>query len=329
MDYARFNYVAQPGDDACFHPRIGPYDRWAIEWGYRVIPDVDDPEAEREILNEWILARGDDPLYHYGDPSAVDPGSTSEALGDDPVRASDYGVANLKRIVPMLAEWTFEEGEDYEELRELYDEVVAQWSRYLGHVTLLLGGVDWTRRAQGQDGRPFTPVPADRQRAAMDYLDRQVFQTPAWLVEPDLLYRIEPTGTHDRIRTLQVSALNQVMNVERMKRVSDQELLGASPSYTLYDLFDDLRSAVWRELDQGRAVDSFRRNLQRAYLDRASRLLNDSAAGTTDIAPILRGQLRTLQERARIAKEQTTDELTRLHLDDVVGRIARILDDAG
>ena len=329
MDYARFNYVAQPGDDACFTPRLGPYDRWAVEWGYRVIPGIDDPEAEREILNEWILARDGDPVYRYGDPSAVDPGATSEALGDDPILASDYGIANLERIVPQLAEWTFEEGEDYGQLRELYGEVVAQWSRYTGHVILLVGGVDWTRRVQGQDGRPFTPVSGERQRAAMHYLDRQVFRTPGWLVDPDVLYRIEPTGTHERIRSQQVSALIQLLDVRRLRRVAEQEALGGEASYSLLELLEDLRSAVWRELDEGRPVDSFRRNLQRAYLERIGNLLDDRGALATDIAPILRGQLRNLSERARTAERTTEEDLTRLHLEDVIVRIARILDESG
>ncbi len=326
MDYARFNYVAQPGDDTCFIPRLGPYDRWSIEWGYRAIPGEEDPEVQRRVLNEWIAERGDDPVYRFGDPSLTDPGSTQEALGDDPVRASDYGVANLQRILPSLVDWTYREGDDYAQLRELYANVVQQWSRYVGHVTLLLGGVEWNRRAQGQEGLPYAPVPADQQRAALDWLDRQVFRTPEWMIEPEVLFRIEPTGTHDRIRGLQLNALNQVLNIPRMKRILEQEALGKGGDWGLIEMLDTLRGSVWAELDDGAAIDPWRRNLQRGYLDRMEALLQDDEATSTDIAPLARGQLVSLREALRNRSGTLPDGATRFHLEDVSARIDRILE---
>lgn len=326
MDYARFNYVAQPGDDTCFIPVIGPYDHWAIEWGYRWIPEAETLDAEVEVLREWIMEKADDPRFRFGDPSGTDPGSTREALGDDPVRASDYGVANLQRIVPRLREWTFEEGESYDQLEELYNGVIGQWDRYVGHVLLTVGGVDWTRRAQGQDGRPFSPVPRDRQRSALDYLDRQVFQTPAWMIDEDILYRIQGSGVQDRIRDLQVSALTQLLGIGRMKRLSEQRTLHGEAAYGLDEMLADLRDSVWRELESDAPVDAFRRNLQRGWVDRMEELLESGEAQASDIAPLARGELREVRGFASRAITSVPDRITRLHLEDLVARIDDVLD---
>ncbi len=326
MDYARFNYVAQPGDDTCFLPKIGPYDKWAIEWGYRWFPDKVSAEETEKTLREWIVARGADPLLRFGDLSAMDPGSTREALGNDPVRASDLGVANLKRIVPKLLEWTFQEGENYGQLEELYGELVDQWSQYVGHVTLMVGGVDWTRRAQGQEGRPYTPIAPNRQKDAMGYLGREVFQTPEWMIDPDVLYRIEGSGIQDRIRGLQVDALERLLDVNRMKRLIEQEALAGPGAYGLQEMLLDLRGAVWTELDRSSSIDPFRRNLQRGYLGRIEILLENDEARASDIAPLIRGELEAVSAVAKDGAVASVDELTRLHLGDVIARIEEILD---
>jgi hypothetical protein len=326
MDYARFNYVAQPGDDTCLYPRIGPYDRWSIEWGHRWIPDARTPDDEKATLNAWIREREADPMHRFGDPTNWDPGSLTEALGDDAMRASDYGVENLKRIMGGLQEWTFQYGEDYSQLEELYGQVINQWNRYTGHVLANVGGVDWTRRAQGQPGRPYTPIPAETQRRAMDYIDRQIFTTPDWMIDQDILWRIQREGTPDRIRGLQVSSLNRLLDVGRMKRLIEQEALLGTEAYSLAAMNDDVRRSVWRELAQAREIDPYRRNLQRAYLDRTEWLMADEEARRTDIVPQARGQLRTLRGEIQRAIPRTRDASSRLHLEDAVARIDRILD---
>jgi hypothetical protein len=326
MDYARFNYVAQPGDNTCFYAKVGPYDLWSIEWGHRWLPGVTSPDQEKEILNQWIVERAHDPLFRFGDPTQTDPGSLTEALGDDAMRASDYGVENLKRIMAGLRDWTFQEGEDYSQLAELYGQVAGQWNRYVGHVLANIGGVDWTRRAQGQEERPFTVIERDRQVRAMDYLDRQVFTTPEWMIDPEILFRIRNEGTPDQIRGLQVGALNNLLQVARMKRLIEQEALLGSEAYTLSEMLASLRGSVWRELGQGAAVGPYRRNLQRAWVDRMAFLMEDEDAIQTDIAPRARGELRALRTQAQQARGRTGDEATRLHLDDIVARIDRILE---
>ncbi|MEX2527527.1 MAG: zinc-dependent metalloprotease [Gemmatimonadota bacterium] len=326
MDYARFNYVAQPGDDTCYNPRIGPYDRWSIEWGHRWIPEASTPQEEKPILNGWIREKENDPLYRFGDPTSWDPGSLTEALGDDAVRSSDLGVENLKRTMANLQEWTRQEGEDYSQLRELYGQVLGQWNRYVGHVAANLGGVDWTRRAQGQSQRPYTPISGEMQRRALDYMDRQVFQTPTWMLDADILWRIQYEGATDRIRQLQTGALNQVLNVDRMKRLVEQEALGTPGAYPLSDFMADLTRAVWTEFMAGRTIDPFRRNLQRAHLERLGALMEHEEALRTDIVPLARGQLQYIRREAATAARGSVDTATRLHLEDVVARVDALLD---
>jgi hypothetical protein len=186
--------VAQPGDETCFMPKIGPYDLYSIGWGYRPIIDADSPEAELTTLREWIMDAADNPIYRFGDGSSTDPTSQTEAVGDDAMRASDLGIENLKAIVSNLREWAQEPGGDYSQIQERYGQVLGQWNRYTGHVATNIGGVYWTRRRQDQAGPPYLPVPEATQRRAMDFLDRQVFQTPEWMLDADILFRIQDSA---------------------------------------------------------------------------------------------------------------------------------------
>ncbi len=326
MDYARFNYVAQPGDDTCFKPRIGPYDRYNIQWGYRPILDAQTPDQELPTLRSWILARADDPVYRFGDGSSVDPTAQSEALGDDAMRASDLGVENLKRTVAHLREWAGEPGEDYGQIAEIYGQIQGQWSRYAGHVATYVGGVYWNRRSQDQNGAPFIPVPEATQRRAMDYLSRQVFRTPSWMLDAELLYRIQDSGTVERVGRLQASALGRVLDPDRMKRLVEDEAFRGDGAYTLGEMLDDLRAAVWTEVRTGGPVDAYRRNLQRAYLDRVGSHMTDPEAVATDIVSHLRGQLESLNQELGSGLARTLPRATRLHFQDARERIRRILD---
>jgi hypothetical protein len=329
MDYARFNYVAQPSDNTCFMPVIGPYDDYSIRWGYRPIVGTTSAEAELPTLRDWILEAADNPLYRFGDGSSTDPTSLSEAIGDDAMRASDLGVENLKRIVANLREWAEEPGEDYSQIRELYGQVLGQWSRYTGHVVTNIGGVYWTRRRQDQPGPPYLPVPEVTQRRAMDYLSRQVFQTPDWMLDADLLFRIQDQGTPDRIQQLQTTALMRLLDVPRMKRLIEQEAFRGESAYALVEMLDELRQAVWAELRNGEPIGTYRRNLQRAYLDRVGSLMEDDDAKNTDVVPFLRGQMETLRGEIRTGMVRRGPRATRLHLQDCLNRIERILDPNG
>ena len=323
MDYARFNYVAQPGDDTCLMPLVGPYDKFAIEWGYRMHPGTDrysEQDDMRDFVEEWQ----EDPVYLFSSPTGADPSALTEAIGDDAMRASDYGVENLRRITDNLLDWTYVEGEDYSDLEELYNNVVGQWSRYTGHVVANVGGVVRTRKRQGQDGAQYAMVSSERQERAMEYLNRQVFATPEWLLDRDILDRFQESGATDLVRARQSSALNQVLNVDRMKRLIEQEAFHGNDAYSLGEMLGDLRGGVWSEVGSGRDTDAYRRNLQRAYLDRMGMLLEDEDALQTDIAPFARGELQAL--RRDLAGAGTSDRATQLHFQDAIVRIDAILD---
>lgn len=306
-------------------PAIAAYDKFAIEWGYRPMPG-EDMNSERSALSEMVSTMQQNPVYRFSSPSGADPTALTEAIGDDAMRASDYGIENLKRIVENLTEWTYEEGEDYADLQELYSNVIGQWNRYSGHVVTNIGGVVRTRKLQGQEGVPYEMVSKERQGRAMEYLNRQVFSTPDWLLESDIVDRFQGSGTPDLIRGRQVSALNQVLNVDRMKRLVEQEAFHGSEAYTLGEMMEYLRLGVWSEAGAGRATDAYRRNLQRAYVDRMAALMVDEDALQTDIAPSVRGQLGTLSTELQRAAGRVSHQATVLHYRDVIARIADILD---
>ena len=327
MDYARFNYVAQPGDDTCYYPVVGPYDKFAIEWGYRYYPNTD-RYSEREDLREMVADMQEDPVYRFSSPTGMDPTALTEAIGDDAMRASDYGVENLKRTVDRLTEWSYEEGEDYSQLQELYQNVVSQWQRYIGHVAANIGGVVTHRKRQGQDGVPYVMVEKETQERAMEYLNRQVFATPEWMIDDDIFRRFQGTGALNQIRGGQSSALNQVLNVPRMTRLVEQEAFHGDDAYSLGEALDDLRAGVWTEVTSGEATDAYRRNLQRAYLDRMKTLMWDDNAMQSDVATFARGQLMTLKGELEAAVGNASHQATQWHFQDAIVRIDLILDPA-
>ena len=345
MDYARFNYVAQPEDEGvCFMPGVGPYDLNTIRWGYRPIPGATNPDEEKPTLNQWILDRANDPMYRYGAGRQYDPSSPSEALSDDPIRASEYGIANLKRILPNIMTWTHEPGEDYATLQELYGQVIGQWNRYMGHVTAVIGGVYRTAKTQDQDGAVYEMVPAADQHAAMRFLADEAFATPTWMLDEDILTRIEHAGAVERIRQRQVGVLNNVLNPGRMQRLIEAGARRANAAYSLGDMMTDLRQTVWSELDRGNSIDTYRRNLQRGYLERMEFLMTEEPpapqgfrasqatmvdVSQSDIRPFVRGELNVLKGQIDTALRRTLDTATRYHLEDAIVRIDDILDPNG
>lgn len=343
MDYARFNYVAQPGDGVeNFMPKIGVYDEWAIQWGYTKRIDGP-PEEQARALDEMILDHAEDPRYFYGGFSGIDPRSQTEDLGRDAVEASRLGIENLKRILPNLIAWTSEEGKNYETLEELYGSVVNQWRRYMGHVGRHVGGVRETPKTYEQEGPVYEPVPAEDQQRAMDFLLERAFQTPTWMIEADVLRRVEHAGMLNRVREAQVGVLELVLDPQRMARVLETEALAKGDVYTLGEVFVDLREGIWTELDEGAAINPYRRNLQRGYLEQMDELMTTEVepppeefrefidftpvdVSQSDIRAYVRGELQTLRDEVERGLRRTSDERTQMHLNDVLVRIERILE---
>ena len=342
MEYARQNYIAQPGDGVTrFVRKIGPYDHYAINWGYRIIPEAKDPEDEKPILDEWIEDRAGDPMYRFGPVGPnFSPEIQTEDLGDDPVRASRYGISNLKRVLPNLPEWTATDGEDYSDLSELYGELLSMWNRYTGHVRAVVGGVYATMKSTDQAGPVYEPVPGVNQREATQFIIEHVFTDVDWLNHEGILNRIEGSGAVARIQQVQASNLNALLTPARMVRMTEAALVDGN-AYTLMAFLEDLRAGIWAELDTGAPIDTYRRSLQRTHLERLAFLMEDQeppsggrgngpgAANSTnvlrsDIRPLVRAQLNALRADAEAAG--SSDEMTRYHLDDIVARIDDILD---
>ena len=336
MDYARFNYVAQPEDKGvALMPNIGIYDKHAIKWGYRPILEAKTASDEKGTLDKWILDHADDPMYRFGQQNGIDPSAQTEDLGDDAIKASDYGIKNLKRIVPNLIKWTSKDGETYDDLEEMYGHVVSQFNRYMGHVTTNIGGIYKYSKTTDQDGVVFSNVDKDYQKNSLAFLNKQLFETPEWLIDKDIIARTEFNGVTERIRGIQVRTLNNVLDLTRMMRMIDNETLNGSDAYSVISMMTDLRDGIWSELNRGRSIDAYRRNLQRAHVERLATLMESKDVrgrrGTvtikeSDILPIVRGELNRIKRLAQNAIGSAPNTISRYHLQDIVERINAILD---
>ena len=345
MDYARFNYIAQPEDKGvALMPNIGVYDKYAISWGYRPILDTN-AKDEKATLDAWILKHAGDPMYRFGHQQAggvVDPSSQTEDLGDDAMKASMYGIKNLKRILPRLEEWTSEKGENYDELSTMYGQLLSQFNRYMGHVTANIGGVYEYYKTSDQKGAVYTHVTKAKQKEALQFVIAELFETPTWLLDENIFSKTEFSGAIERVRGLQARTLDNVLDAGRMARMIENETLNsASKSYTLVNMMSDLRKGVWSEIYAGSSIDTYRRNLQRAHLDRLDYLLNKAKnqrgankgylkrsginINQSDVKSVARGELKRLQRDVKNASRRG-NTLTRYHLQDVVDRINLILD---
>ncbi len=344
MDYARFNYVAQPEDKGvALMPAIGVYDKYSIAWGYRPIPGKT-AEEEKEILNGWITKHAGDPMYRFGHQQAgdvVDPSSQTEDLGDDAMLASAYGIKNLERIVPNLIRWTTKAGEDYSDLEAMYGQVLSQFNRYMGHVANNVGGVYEHYKTADQEGAVYTHVTKEKQAEALAFLDKNLFKTPKWLIDKTIFERIEYSGAVERIRGLQEQTLKNLLSLGKMARLIENETLNGAQAFRLTDLTASLRNSIWSEIKRGKKIDTYRRNLQRAHIDRLAYLLKaenqskrrgsdyikSTAVNTSqsDIRAIARFELNALKRIAKRGWTQSSDNMTRLHLQDIEERIETIL----
>jgi hypothetical protein len=337
MDYARYNYIAQPGDENIrFIRQIGPYDHYATNWGYRVLPGVKLAEEEVKTLDAWVLAKANDPKYKYGRQSSrFDPQSQTESIGNDPIKASNYGIKNLKYVAKNLPSWTSDVTNNYDDLEELYGEMLGVWSRYVGHVVTNVGGVYENIKTPNQEGTVYATLDAAKQKASMQWLNQNAFKTPTWLIDASILQNIAHAGYFEKLRNVQGRHLNNILSFDRIGRLIDAETVNTS-YYSALSMLGDLRNGIWSEARTAAKVDIFRRNLQRSYLDRMSYLMtaemnrNFSPAyfdvNTSDIKALVRGELTTLKRRLTAIKSSVADRVTRYHYEDAIARIDEILD---
>ncbi|BDS13951.1 zinc-dependent metalloprotease [Aureispira anguillae] len=328
MDYARFNYVAQPGDGVKnLGAKIGEYDIWSIIYGYKPIPEAKNTSDERATLNQWIKEKANDPAYRFGAQQwrIIDPSSQTEDLGDDAVKASSLGIKNLKRILPQLLEWSAEDGKDYSDLKELYGQIFGQLNRYMGHVTSNIGGVYQHTKTYDQKGIIFTHVPKVKQEMAMVFLNKELFQTPKWLIDASILDRIESTGVVNRLLNMQKRTLNNLLDASRLNRLVEADATeGSAKAYTLVDLFMGLKAGIWGELNSGITIDVYRRNLQRAYIEKMGALMKNPK-DQSDVKAITRSMLKRLKQDIKNNIGKQNDDISIFHLEDIIERIDVIL----
>ena len=303
--------------------------------------------SRRPTLDSLARLQDGNPYFRWiGDGEPIDPRIVTEALGDDPVKASGYGVQNIKRLVPMLIPATTTNKRDnYERLDDLYGELINQWAREMNHVAVVVGGVYQFTKYAGQSGTVYQPVPRARQADAVQFLNQNVFATPTFFFDPEILRRVEPTGFVERVRARQTAILNTLFQDSRLSRLAEQQATQpASSAYTIPDLFGDVRRGAFSEFGGGAVrVDEYRRNLQRAFVDQMDRLISTPLVTPpqpgfgpfpgfepppprpADARAQARLELVDLQGTLRAALPKAADRATRAHIVDLQARINQIL----
>ena len=347
MDYARFNYVAQPEDGVkTFFPRIGDYDKWAIKWGYSYFDEAKSEKEEKAILNEMTKEAYKNRRLWFGtETSPYDPRYQTEDIGDNAMRASEYGIKNLKRILPNLMGWSAEKGESYAELEQLYNALTGQFRRYMGHVTKNVGGVYDTPKTYDMTGNQFEVVPKAIQKDAVAFLNVQLFSTPKWLMDQNILAKINPENGVESIKGMQDATLSNLLAGDRLVRLLEASSVNKN-NYSVDELLTDLKNGIFSELKSSAAIDMYRRNIQKLYIDKVIGLLKPGTTtvrsvpvgvtygfttktvnlSQTDLPSIARGQLIGLKTQIKTAASKTTDRMSKFHLLDLISRIDAALD---
>ena len=338
MDYARFNYVAQPEDnvgEAGLMPRIGDYDEWAIEWGYRRFYNYNSPEKEKAHLNKWVMEKLQNPRLWFGtETNPYDPRSQSEQVGDNPMLAGKYGVKNLQRIMENIEAWSTKPNEDYSSLNNRFTQVSGQFARYLGHVSKYIGGVKETPKMVEQKGAIYELVSKSEQKEALKFLSENVFTTPNWLLKTSVLTKIDKSPV-EVVENLQKTVLNRVLSEGVLNKLYEGESLDAN-AYAVYDYLQDIKNSVFSELKSSSKIDIYRRNLQKNFVEtliartQASKPSTGRNAETisdnSDVKSLTRGVLREIKADASKNAQNAQDAVTKYHLEDLVYRIDKALE---
>ena len=346
MDYARFNYVAQPEDkigEAGIMPRINDYDKWAIKWGYTYVGAANDQE-DRKIVTKWIVdsLKTNPRLWFGGEGLNFDARCQSEDVGDNSVKASEYGIKNLKYVMKHLPEWTKEENDLYSNnLQRMYVQVANQYLRYVRHVATNIGSVYESWKTVEQTGDIYSASPKAKQKEAVAFLDREVLTTPSWLLDNNILNKISSPVRMGSVNRAQSIALD-LMFTDRVffSLLMMEERYGKANTYTLAEYLDDVKNAAWRELKTQKPIDAFRRSMQKNYITNLFASIQEVEEGknyigmfmgvqewqlpitvTSDIGSYLSMHLENLRKEILKVIPATTDKETKEHLKYVADQI--------
>ena len=312
MDYARFNYVAQPEDGiTSLYPRIGEYDNWSIEFGYKLIPGIETADQERDEINQWIIERSNDPAYRFGFANGIDPSAQTEDIGDDAVYASKMGIKNLQRIVPRLKEFAYKEAVNNDEVEELYKQVVGQLNRYCGHVATNIGGVYEYNRTMDQSGDIYVPVNKQKQLGAIQFFNDEIFNTPVWLLNEDLIATFGRTEVYAMVQNLQSRSLRRILNASKLNRISDYS------SKTGLDVFNVL-NAISNKLFKDNSNDEFEMALQQTFIQSLLALESKDSKSNTSVRAALGAQKSSLEGLLKKRFKKEKDKLIKAHLDGLI-----------
>ncbi len=341
MDYARFNYVAQPEDhipQQYLFPRIGDYDQWAIEWGYKSTHAANADE-DQKIVKQWIVDRvGKNPRLWFGDGETRggDPRVQTEDLGDNSMKASSYGIKNLKRILPNLKTWTYERGGLYGNMARTHVAVLDQYYRYLNHVLSNVGGIYRTYRSEDEKLPVYTATPRKLQIEAIQFFDKELFTTPKWILnaniqdmdmDPTFDPKKNPTGANF-IEDMQVKTLNTLLDITVLHQILANNIRFGKGTYTVVEHLNGVHNSIWKELKSASVnMDSYRRNLQKSYVGALlDVIVTKSAGGTeTDVYSIVKAELKSLQQNIKQAIPKTSETLNKYHLIDLESRISKAI----
>jgi hypothetical protein len=332
MDYSRYNYVAQPEDGIDprdLVARIGPYDTWAIVWGYKPIPDARTPDAELAALESWTRELDQKPYLRFlPENDGADPGNATWGVGNaDPVTASRLGLKNLARVsdvlLPAIATLV---GERRALLEEMHGFMLRHWSQQMTAVVLVVGGVATELRPLAEGGPRFAVAARGKQAEAVQFLLQHAFQLPKELIRPEILRQFDHTVVVERARTAQLAIMAELLQSRRLDRLAEQAALDGPNAYAPVQFLGDLRKGLWSELGTpGTSIDIYRRNVQRSYLDTIDDRLNGAVEPGAEVRALLRGELHALAPEIEAALPRVTDEAARRHLQDCRDLIARIL----
>ena len=327
MDYARFNYVAQPGDGAALTPMVGPYDYYAVNWGYRQFADDADEKAELEKLLEQQI---DNPILRFGGPNArVDSTQQTEDLSNNAVEATRLGLRNLERVASYIVVATSREGEDYALLDNMYNQLWAQWNREMGHVVNVVGGIQEINLFFGDADQRFFPNPAQYQREAVRFLIDHALAAPGSMTPRDVVLRLTAEGVADRVLQAQERVYRGLLNQDRIRRMAEHAESEADDAYRPEDLISDLSAAVFSELEEADPeISLHRRNLHRSLVEHLASTLKEPAVDS-DLPALGRAALEVIRGRINRRLADVPGDLVKAHLEDLRFRIALALDPRG